>query len=811
MKKTIQINIAGIVFNIEEDAYATLSDYLASVQKYFAPYEGSEEIVADIEARIAEKFIGKNKPDSVPVITSENVSDIMKSMGSVADFEAIEEEAAFTAETQTEAETETTEESSAPKEKKKIFRDTKRKALGGVLAGLANYFNTDVVWFRVLFLIGFLGLAESGISGFLFIAYIICWIAFPANEELEEDENIKKFYRNPEGKVIGGVATGLASYLNMDVALLRIIFVVLIPFFGIGLLAYAIMWIASPKAQTLTQRMEMKGEAVTIENIDSNIKQNLNAEKAPRVKREEGTLSKILLFPFRILGLAFSALGRGLSHLGPVVRILIGILLVMLGLSLTIGAISSTAVFYGLLTDHSWFVTDLNLGGITQDLPANAGIFLFLATAIPAVATLLSGIILITNDRIGTKNFWLTGLGLWVVGVFGLSFIGGKYSLNFAKRSSIKDSEVFSYAGETIYLDSYENMDDDTHDYGLRILLEPSKNNNITIIKEFTSSGPTNAKAKENASLLNYQVNVRDSLFVFNERPVLDAKSSFRNQRVRVKMEIPEGKKIKISEDFARHLLANDWSVRSRYGIDYKDFDKLIFMVNEDGELICTDCEPLDEKEQEAYRERESSWSRYYLDDDDFKPRGSYDQTYDVEDFEHIEINSIFRALITQGNEFSVSAVAESSKDLEDLKVEVRNGTLNFEFRDRFFENRDRVNLYITLPSLEGLEASGASKVKVIDFDNIDRLKLNISGASNAQLDIDAREVDYDGSGASKAEIKGSIGELKADVSGASKLDAEDAEIRTADVEASGASKITLGEVESLRSNTSGASSIKRR
>lgn len=815
MKKTIQINIAGIVFNIEEDAYKTLNDYLASVQKYFSSYEGSEEIVADIEARIAEKFIGKNKPDAVPVITSVNVDEIMKSMGSVADFEAIEEEAAFSSdafdEPQQKQKTSDQANGETPKETKRIFRDTKRKALGGVLAGLANYFKTDVVWFRVLFLIGFLGLVESGISGILFLAYIICWIAFPANEDLEENENVKKFYRNPEGKVIGGVASGLASYLNMDVAVLRIIFVVLVPFFGIGFLAYLIMWIASPMAQTLTQKMEMKGEAVTIENIDSNIKQNLQADSNPGIPKKESAVATLLLFPFRLLGQAFSVLGKGLSHLGPVVRIFLGIILCMIGIGLTLGALTGTAVFYGLLTDHHWITSDVNLGFFAKDLPANSGIFLFLTTAIPAVATLLSGVILITNERIGTRNFWLTGLGLWVVGILGLSFIGGRYSLNYAKRASFREVESFRLASETIYLDSFENLDDDTHNYSLRVVIEPSESDEIEIVKNYSSSGSSREAAKENARNLSYTVNVRDSLVVFNERPVLDANASFRNQKLGVDLRIPKGKKIRMTEEFARELLANAWVVKNRFGIEYDDFEKLVFEINDAGDLVCVDCEPLDEEEQIAFRERESRWSSYYLNDDDFKPTGSYNRSFNLDDFDSIDFGSTFRVMITQSENYEVSVVTESERDLEDIRAEVRNGKLHLDFRDRFFENRERVNIYVSMPNLEELDISGASKLKVLDFKDIDNLNIDISGAANAQLDIEASDLEFDGSGASKTEIKGTIGSLNLDLSGASRFKATDTEIGTAKVEASGASRVDLGEVGNLISNTSGAASVKRR
>ena len=526
MKKTLQITIAGIVFHIEEDAYETLRNYLESIKSYFSGYEGSEEIVADIEARIAEKFIGKNKPDSLPVVTIENVQQLMQSMGTVADFEAIEEETAFAPEEEAPKASQTGNASqqgstASAEGPRRLYRDSQRKALAGVLAGLAHYFKVDVVWFRVIFLIGVLGLAESGIAGFLLLAYIACWIAFPVNDHLSENKGIKKFYRNPENKVVGGVASGLASYLNVDVAVLRVLFVVLVAFFGVGFIAYLIMWIASPMAQSLTQKMEMKGEAVTIENIDSNIRQNLNVQAQPVTPRRESTLTTILLLPFRIIGTIFQAIGRGLGHLGPIMRVLLGILLVLMGLGLTIGAIMGTAVFFGLLTDHHWFTMEHNLGYFAKDLPSTAGIFLFLAIGLPAIATLLSGIILISNDRIGNRNFWLTGLGLWVLGLAGISIIGGRYSMNFAKRGSVTENQAISLKGDVLYLDVFDNLDDDSYDYDVRVVIE--EGSSPEVIKEYNSSGPTREAAREHAKSLIYNVHQKDSVLVFDESPILDA------------------------------------------------------------------------------------------------------------------------------------------------------------------------------------------------------------------------------------------------------------------------------------------------
>ena len=88
-----------------------------------------------------------------------------------------------------------------------------------------------------------------------------------------------------------------------------------IVFFGVGFLLYLVLWVISPQANTLTEKMEMQGRPITLSNIESSIKQNLNINEAPN---QESTLTRILLFPFRAIATIISGLGGafGPSPLG---------------------------------------------------------------------------------------------------------------------------------------------------------------------------------------------------------------------------------------------------------------------------------------------------------------------------------------------------------------------------------------------------------------------------------------------------------------------------------------------------------------
>jgi hypothetical protein len=114
------------------------------------------------------------------------------------------------------------------------------------------------------------------------------------------------------------------------------------------------------------------------------------------------------------------------------------------------------------------------------------------------------------------------------------------------------------------------------------------------------------------------------------------------------------------------------------------------------------------------------------------------------------------------------------------------------------------------MPNLESLDISGACHLDVYPFENIDKLAVDISGAAKAKLSIDAHDVDIDASGASHLEILGWVDEINVDISGASHFKAQGADVGRAHVDASGASHATFGKVNSLKSETSGASHVSR-
>lgn len=194
MKKTVSIQISGMLFHVDDDAYARLDDYLQSIRSHFAHLADRDEIVSDIESRIAETFSEKLKK-SKQTVTLKDVEALITKMGTVEDFEAFE--------------------SDTEKEPEKI-----------------------------------------------------------ADEEVSPKKAPRRFYRNPDDKVIAGVCSGIASYFTIDPVIVRVIFAVLGLMHGVGVVAYIILWIAMPLAKTHSERMEMQGQPMTLSGLQKKIQRS---------------------------------------------------------------------------------------------------------------------------------------------------------------------------------------------------------------------------------------------------------------------------------------------------------------------------------------------------------------------------------------------------------------------------------------------------------------------------------------------------------------------------------------------------------
>ncbi|KAA5823325.1 PspC domain-containing protein [Algibacter amylolyticus] len=163
MNKTVNINLAGIFFHIDEDAYLKLQRYLEAIKRSFTDSQGRSEIIADIEARIAELFNERVQNDK-QVIRIAEVDEVISVMGQPEDY--LVDDEIFEDEPQASYRTKSTT-------SRKLFRDTDNSYVGGVSSGLSHYFGVDAIWIRLAWILLIFG-AGTGI-----LLYILLWILVP--------------------------------------------------------------------------------------------------------------------------------------------------------------------------------------------------------------------------------------------------------------------------------------------------------------------------------------------------------------------------------------------------------------------------------------------------------------------------------------------------------------------------------------------------------------------------------------------------------------------------------------------------------
>jgi phage shock protein PspC (stress-responsive transcriptional regulator) len=171
MNKTVNINLAGTFFHIDEDAYQKLQRYLEAIKRSFTDSQGRNEIIADIETRIAELFNERVENDK-QVVSIKEVDEVITIMGQPEDY--IVDEEIF------EDEPKQSYKSSRTDTTRKLYRDTENAYIGGVSSGLSHYFGIEPLWIRLIWVLLFFG-AGTGI-----LVYILLWILMPAAETTSE-------------------------------------------------------------------------------------------------------------------------------------------------------------------------------------------------------------------------------------------------------------------------------------------------------------------------------------------------------------------------------------------------------------------------------------------------------------------------------------------------------------------------------------------------------------------------------------------------------------------------------------------------
>lgn len=758
MKKTLSTNIAGIVFYIEEDAYATLDTYLKSIHAYFKNFEGAKDIVDDIESRIAEKFWNIRETEKTEAITHTHVDALIASLGTIADFQEIEEE-------------DVKKEQTFNEDPNSVFskpfrRDLSNKKLGGVAAGIANYFEIDPIWVRIILVVAFFGMIPLLYLGnFIFWAYVICWIAIPGEINLEA-KSYRKFYRDPEKKVIGGVMAGMAAYTGWDIGLLRILAVISLFFFGSGAAAYLLILAITPEAKSLTDKMEMTGEPITLENIERNIKETVQPNSS-----EEKPITRILLFPFRVLAVIFKAFKPILVGIRWFAQYFSGIVLLIIAAAFMVAlVVLTTAGISGF--DHGQvglsFGEAVPIFLLAQDLPAWA-VYAAYAAIIPMILGIgISGVSLLANRKLTNKAYKYTATTIAIVGWIGLfaaiSMVGRNFqrtaSLNQIKEISTDSSYVFALnpvsqetiwekmLGNTIVADEFLD-DDELHDSNrggfsrASVSLEGYDGQMIQVITFAKSNGKTRSEAELNAKSIDYHVLQKGNQIVMDSHFGLK-NFKFRNQRMRVKVLIPYGVSFGMTRDFALYI---ENLLDAGY---FKNEDNDLFIGSKwaftpDKGLICLNRElesnnQSDEIDSGFNENQKLPNSDKSMNKNDSNIGFSISKTLPA--FSSIELLESETAVISiiQGPDYQITY--KSSDQMQDFSslAKVDQGVLKFP------KVQSGIEIEIQMPRLKKLSLGGNGRTSLsgFDVDNLDVLlsgfhSLTLNGKSK-QLQVSANE-----------------------------------------------------------------------
>lgn len=862
MKKTISINIAGLVFHIEEDGFDKLRAYLNSIQKYFANYEDSQEIVSDIEGRVAERFFNKQKAADKQAINLDDVDELIKAMGTVTDFEAVEEEEDLAANGKVKGERGKVEDESAkgkgesikvegesekgesaassnyePKtnsKNKPLVRDTKRKLIGGVCAGVAHYLNVDPLLTRLFFLFLFLGIPAFGgivghgleevfgpVSGVIFLLYVALWVSFPGSNNLEEDKSIKKFYRDSDQKVVGGVASGVAAYFGIDTGIVRLLWVLSVAFFGTGFLLYLVLWAITPLAKTLTEKMEMTGQPITLENIETNVKRALQPETS-----EENTFTKLLLLPFRAIAAVFRSLTPLLKFVVVIARVFAGLMLILIGGGTLIGLLVALFAMLGIAEIPAWqFDNDfLPFNFFFGEVSSFAYIAAFLTVAIPFAAIAWVGVSLLAKHNKFTPAVWQTMLGLFLVGLLGVSVFGVKYGANFSRDAMVEQSKNYALPNQTLLLDLNETDNDERY-HNMSFGLRGHDANDVKVAMEMRAQGRSRKDAEANARTVLFNVNQKDSALIFDEHFTVADKAKFRGQRLDINLYLPYNKPFRMTKSFFEQFGNRNMDGRDYVfdGSSESELKQVLWTIKPDSGLVCinralvieeADNEEEDDEElgrvsTEIDENVESTLGKAFEESFDQNTKGEFVKQFDVKDFNQVNLTGVYVVKIEQGTAFKVTVDGRES-DIEKLDVRVENNVLRIGNNPKFnfFGRNRRIGITVVMPTVKALHLAGATVAQVKGFENLGSLDVDIAGASKTSINVKVQKLDLSVSGASKVVLRGKANTLNADLAGACALDAVAMQVQNADVSAAGASRANLGKVSNLKSQTVGMSKV---
>jgi phage shock protein PspC (stress-responsive transcriptional regulator) len=535
MNKTININLGGIFFHIDELAYQKLKRYLDAIRRSLSDDpQGKDEILNDIELRIGE-LLSERIQDARQVVNENDIDEITKIMGKPEDY--LVDEEVFD------------DQPRRPRSTgKKLFRDADDKFLGGVCSGLGHYFGVEVIWMRIIWLILLFG-------------------------------------------------------------------------FGIGFLLYPLLWILVPRANTTSEKLQMKGEPVNISNIEKKIREELQ-DVGARVKDGVDDITdkvKNSEFKKKVQSKTKSGIQEIVETIGNICLSILKIFGKFIGgLIIFIATITLIALIIGVFSWGSFEILGVS-NEIVNYPPFFVDsilpgwlliIFAFLAIAIPFVVLFMLGLrILSSNINSFNTTTKLSLLGVWIISLLGLGF----GAINFATRTAIEGvhnqtEEIQIVANDTLSVqmignDELSNRSELRRQYNyekvyhgdiqklfstrLNVFVKSTENRNASVKIRKESEGKNRADANSYAEAIEYQFKLNDQNLLLNGYFLSESKSIFKDQTVEITLYLPVNSVVYLDNSTRSYLsgIKNIQKIRDR------DIPENYFKMTTEG-LECLDCDP---------------------------------------------------------------------------------------------------------------------------------------------------------------------------------------------------------------------------
>lgn len=394
-------------------------------------------------------------------------------------------------------------------------------------------------------------------------------------EALTDSQKIRRrLYRDGDNRVLGGVCSGMGAYFNIDVVILRIIFVIAL-FLSVGVapIVYIVFWIAVPKAKTTAQRLEMKGKEATISNIEKTIREDVkevgdtinnykNSSSADGSTRREqfgDVVTSIFRVVLRVLVLLFGAV------------------LIIGGIASLIGFVTSIAIGHSFMHGGPWnfgWDSDVNMTGLLEHFVSPGAytvslIAISVLIGIPILLILFIGTKLLFRYKTNNKLIGLGTFGLWLVALIVLIVVSVNQVGNFGKQSSqTVTQKIDCTTCKTLYLettdDLYESLIEDHISLDRmkiavvngkekmlghpRFTIEKSSTGEYLLLIKKRARGNSTEDAQKNVELIEYNFSQKDSTLKFDPYYFLKENAKWRNQEVSMILKVPEGKSVYLNE-----------------------------------------------------------------------------------------------------------------------------------------------------------------------------------------------------------------------------------------------------------------------